>query len=425
MSERLTTDGRLWRVIIASALAMFLVNLDFFAVQVALPDMAKDLNTDEANLQWVISGYMLSLAAFLIVAGRLADLLGRKTWLIIGTSIFGVTSLVGGFATTAEMIIIMRILQGVGAAILMPVCLAVVTNAFPAAKVQRAIGMVFGIAAIGQAGGPLLGGLLTELASWRWVLWVNVPVSVLVIYLAVTSVRQSVAEGEEKRIDWLGLVLVVTAIGVFTFGIDEAANWGWDSPLTWSFILGGLIVGAFFLLWESRFRPPLMDLALFRIREFSVMIGAGMAGNMAAVVTIFLSMIYLQSVEGFTPFQAGLAFLIFSGGITISAQVAGVHLVEGDGDRLGDGRARRDRHGFAHRIDRLVLVRLTLCRPWPRYGMDLHQRGDAISRSQGEGGSSIGDCLDCIDWHGWCSYRRRVLADHHWNQCRWSSRRCH
>ena len=323
MSERLTTDGRLWRVIIASALAMFLVNLDFFAVQVALPDMAKDLNTDEANLQWVISGYMLSLAAFLIVAGRLADLLGRKTWLIIGTSIFGVTSLVGGFATTAEMIIIMRILQGVGAAILMPVCLAVVTNAFPAAKVQRAIGMVFGIAAIGQAGGPLLGGLLTELASWRWVLWVNVPVSVLVIYLAVTSVRQSVAEGEEKRIDWLGLVLVVTAIGVFTFGIDEAANWGWDSPLTWSFILGGLIVGAFFLLWESRFRPPLMDLALFRIREFSVMIGAGMAGNMAAVVTIFLSMIYLQSVEGFTPFQAGLAFLIFSGGITISAQVAG------------------------------------------------------------------------------------------------------
>ena len=162
MSERLTTDRRLWRVIIASALAMFLVNLDFFAVQVALPDMSADLNTDVANLQWVISGYMLSLAAFLIVAGRLADLLGRKTWLIIGTSIFGLTSLIGGFAASAEVIIIMRILQGVGAAILMPVCLAVVTNAFPAEKVQRAIGMVFGIAAIGQAGSDdVLGDVAT------------------------------------------------------------------------------------------------------------------------------------------------------------------------------------------------------------------------------------------------------------------------
>ena len=323
MSERLTTDRRLWRVIIASALAMFLVNLDFFAVQVALPDMSADLNTDVANLQWVISGYMLSLAAFLIVAGRLADLLGRKTWLIIGTSIFGLTSLIGGFAASAEIIIIMRILQGVGAAILMPVCLAVVTNAFPAEKVQRAIGMVFGIAAIGQAGGPLVGGLLTEFVSWRWVLWLNVPVAIFVVYLAVTSVRQSFAEDEERRIDWLGLVLVVFAIGVFTFGIDEASVWGWGSPLTWSFIAVGLIIGIVFLWWETKYRPPLMDLTLFRIREFSVMIGAGMAGNMTAVVAIFVSMIYLQTDQGFSPLQAGLAFMIYSGGITISAQVAG------------------------------------------------------------------------------------------------------
>jgi MFS family permease len=120
MGDRLTTDRKLWRLILASALAMFLVNLDFFAVQVALPDMAKDLNSTIDSLQWVISGYMLSLAAFLIVGGRLADILGRKSWLILGTSIFGFSSLIGGFATSAEILIIMRILQGVGAAVLMP-----------------------------------------------------------------------------------------------------------------------------------------------------------------------------------------------------------------------------------------------------------------------------------------------------------------
>ncbi len=302
---------------------MFLVYTDFFAVQVALPDMAHDLDTTVPDLQWVVSGYMLSLAAFLVVGGRLADILGRKTWLMIGTAIFAATSLFGGLATSAEMLILMRILQGVGAAVLMPVSVAVVTNAFPAAKVQRAVGTAIGIAAIGQASGPLIGGFLTEFVSWRWVLWINVPVSVVVVVLIITSVDQSFDESAGRSIDWAGLVLVVIAIGAFTYGIDQASVWGWSSPATLAFVVGGLVGLGLFVLWEKRCRMPLVDVALFRSREFSVMTAAGTVGNAGAVVVIFLSVIYLQTEHGFSPIDAAFAMLILSAGLATSAQLSG------------------------------------------------------------------------------------------------------
>jgi len=323
VGEPLTRDPRLWRVILACGLAMFLVYTDFFAVQVALPDMAEDLDTTVPDLQWVISGYMLSSGAFLIVGGRLADILGRKTWLIIGVSIFVLTSLLGGLAVSAEMLIIMRIVQGFGAAVIMPVATAVVTNAFPAEMVQRAIGTVLGVAAAGQALGPLIGGVFTELFSWRWVLWLNVPVGLLVLVLLISSVNQSFDESAGRRIDWLGLGLVIVGIGVFTYAIDEASNWGWTSAQTWGMLLGGLAVLAGFVWWQLRCRAPLLDMEFFRNREFSVITAAGAVGNMATVVVIFLSVIFLQTVHGYSAITAAFAFLILSTGLTTSAQLAG------------------------------------------------------------------------------------------------------
>jgi EmrB/QacA subfamily drug resistance transporter len=323
MAESLTADRRSLRILLAAGLAMFLVYTDFFAVQVSLPDMANDLNTTVTNLQWVISGYMLSLASFLIVGGRLADILGRKTWLIIGVIIFAAASLAGGMSTSAEMIIGFRVIQGVGAAILMPVSVAVVTNAFPAAKVQRAVGVAIGIAAIGQATGPLIGGFLTEFISWRWVLWINVPVSALVLVLILTAVQQSYDESAGRSIDWTGLVLVVLSIGAFTYGIDKAADWGWNSPATLALTLGSLVGFGLFVWWENRNPQPLVDLGLFKNREFSVMTAAGAAGNMGIVVVIFLSVIYLQTEHGYSAIQAAFAFLILSAGMTASAQLAG------------------------------------------------------------------------------------------------------
>ena len=224
--RRLTRDPRLWRVIIAASIGVFAIELDFFAVQAALPDMARDLGTSVTTLQWVISGYMLANGATLIVGGRVGDLLGRRRWLVIGMAVFGLSSLAGGLAPTDWFLVLMRLVQGVAAAFAFPLCLAVVTNAFPQAKVERAVGTVFGIAAVGQAFGPLIGGGLTALFNWRAVLLVNVPVSLVLVVLAYTSIHESRDESMPKDIDWLGLGLIVASISAFTYAVDRASDLG-------------------------------------------------------------------------------------------------------------------------------------------------------------------------------------------------------
>src|SRR4051812_22839510 len=159
----------------AAGLAMFVTNLDFFALNLSVPGMARDLHVSATDMQWVISGYMLALAAFLIPGGRLGDILGRKRMLMIGLAIFGATSLVCGVGQSAGFVIGFRVLQGLGAAILFPLSIAVVTNAFPEERRKRAIGNLYGLGAVATAAGPFIGGLLTEAVSWRAVFLVNVP----------------------------------------------------------------------------------------------------------------------------------------------------------------------------------------------------------------------------------------------------------
>ncbi len=315
--------GHLVGPMAAAILGVFVVQLDFFAVQTAVPDMAADLDSTAADLQWVISGYMLATASCLIVGGRLADIFGRKRWLIIGAAMFGIASLLGGASTSAELVIFWRIVQGVGGAILFPVSLAVVTNAFPTGRVQRAVGLVFAVGAVSQALGPLMGGLLTDLVSWRLVLWVNVPLCLAIGIISITSVAESRDESVPRKIDWGGLVLVIASIAVFTYGIDAASEWGWTSPSTLGLIVAGLVGLAVFMAVEMRVRFPMLDLRLFRIRVFSAMSVGGAIGNIGTTIVIFLSMILLQDVEGFSPATAGAAFLSFSLGCGISAIASG------------------------------------------------------------------------------------------------------
>jgi EmrB/QacA subfamily drug resistance transporter len=285
--------------------------------------MARDLGTSVTNLQWVISGYMLANAAVFIVGGRIGDLLGRRRWLIIGMAGFGLTSLAGGLAPDGTFLIVMRLFQGVSAAFAFPLCLAVVTNAFPQEKVERAVGMVFGIAAVGEAFGPLIGGGLTSLIDWRAVLLVNVPVAIAVIVLARTSVEESRDETVPRSIDWIGLGLVIISIATFTYGVDRASDWGWTAPATIGLMAAGLVGLVVFVLVERRVRVPLMDLSLFKIREFDLMTFAGAIGNMGTASVIFTSMILLQSVDRLSPGEAGLAFLGFSLGVALASQISG------------------------------------------------------------------------------------------------------
>ncbi len=318
----LTTDRRLWMVVIAASVGLFAIQLDFFSMQAALPQMAMDLHTSINTLQWCISGYMLSLAASFIAGGRLADIFGRRTWLIIGAVLFGLCSLIGGAAPTDAVVIGARVLQGVGGAILFTVSIAVVTNAFPGDSVQRAVGLVFGISALGMALGPVAGGFFTELVSWRWVLLINVPVCVAIVALAISAVEDSRDETTD-RVDWAGLLLVSVSIGSFTLAIDQAPAWGWGSARTIGVVALSVVLFGTFVVLEGRVRDPLVDLGLFGNREFNIMLAAGTVGNVAIVVAIFISMIYLQTERGFSPLGAGFAFLAFSSGVAIASQLSG------------------------------------------------------------------------------------------------------
>ena len=224
---------------------------------------------------------------------------------MIGTVAFGLSSLAGGLAPNAESLIAMRLVQGVAAGFSFPLSLAVVTNAVPQVEVQRAVGTVFGIAAVGQAFGPLIGGALT-LISWRAVLLVNVPIAAAVVVLTYSSIQESRDESMPRDIDWVGLGLIVVSIGAFTYAVDRASDWGWTSLPTLGLMLAGLLGIAVFVLFEHRARHPLMDLSLFRIREFDLMTVAGTIGNMGTSTAIFTSMILLQSVDGLSPLEAGL-----------------------------------------------------------------------------------------------------------------------
>jgi MFS family permease len=317
-----TADPRLWRVLVAASAGLFAIQLDFFAMQAALPDMARDLDTSIHSLQWVISGYMLSLASFFVAGGRLADIFGRRRCLLVGAVVFGLASLAGGAAPNAIVVIVMRIVQGAGGAILFTVSIAVVTNAFPAALVQRAVGLVFGFSALGEALGPVAGGFFTEVVSWRWVLWINVPVCLAIIVLVMTSVEES-RDTTVTRVDWTGLALIVSAIGLFTFGVDQAPDWGWASPATlgltglatvlerfpsWAVMVVALLLGGLGAIG--------LGLAVHHPTAFFVLsvcggFGLGLTFSFASVVT--------QSVV--PPQQAGAASGVV---MTVLVAVAGV-----------------------------------------------------------------------------------------------------
>src|SRR3954451_5536406 len=209
-------DGR---VVAAVALAVFCVDVDFFALNLALPATATELHVTTTDLQWAIAVYQLTLASFLIPGGRLGDLLGRKRMLLAGIGIFGLASLLCGSSQSAEMLIAMRFVQGIGASLLFPVGISVISNAFPVAERGKAIGNVYGLGAIGTPIGPVAGGLLTDASDWRWVFFFNVPFAIGALLLAWdhgTESRDTAAE----RIDYRGVATIAAGIAAFTYAID-------------------------------------------------------------------------------------------------------------------------------------------------------------------------------------------------------------
>ncbi|GAA3590649.1 MFS transporter [Kineosporia mesophila] len=317
-------DPRRWWALGIIAIAQLMVVLDASIVNIALPSAQADLAISDANRQWVVTAYTLAFGGLLLLGGRIADYTGRKRIFLIGLIGFAVASALGGAATNDVMLFGARALQGVFAALLAPAALSLLQVSFTDAKERaRAFGVYGAISGGGAAIGLILGGVLTEYVSWRWCLFVNVPIAVLAALAAVSVVRESKAHGD-TRYDVPGAVLVSGGLASLVYGFTQAAEakdgWTDTSTITWLVVAAVLLVG--FVIWETRTHHPLLPLRVVLDRNrgaayaSSLLIGAGLFA-----MFLFLAY-YFQQNLGYSAVKSGFAFLPFSAGIIVSATVA-------------------------------------------------------------------------------------------------------
>ena len=300
--------------IAACALAMLIVQMDWFALNLALPAIARHFGVPATDLQWVVSGYMLSIGALMVTAGRLADIFGRRRIIVIGLAVFGVVSVLCGVAMHEWWLIGWRVVHGVGAALVFPVAIAIVSGTFSGARQARAIGIVLGVSAIGQALGPFVGGTFAEYLDWRGVFFVNVPFCVAAVWLMLRYVPESRDEHADRSIDVPGMLTVTGGLVCISLAFDRGQAWGWTSLHTIGTLAAGVALLALFVLIEARSRSPLVDLALFRNRAFDAVVVAGSLSNVVFCLVAVFSALYLQQARGMSPFEAGLVFLALSVG---------------------------------------------------------------------------------------------------------------
>jgi EmrB/QacA subfamily drug resistance transporter len=311
------------RAVIALAVGMFCVQVDFFALSLALPQMAVDLNQTTTNMQWVLSAYMIAVGATMIPAGRLGDLRGHRRIVLTGLVVFGGASLVCGLSSSYGLLIGFRALQGLGAAAIFTVSVAAISTAVATDHRGFAIGALYGIANIGTALGPFIGGLLTEQLSWRWVFFLNVPLAAVAIFCCLRWLPARPPAGATARIDWVGLVLVSSAIVAVAYAADRGGEWGWASPAVLGLLGLAAVLLVVFVIVERRVQDPLINMSLFRNRAFVMITVGGTIANIVYTATILSTTIYLQDGRGLSPVVAGLVFLAPSVAVALSGPFAG------------------------------------------------------------------------------------------------------
>ncbi|MFJ9811910.1 MFS transporter [Streptomyces sp. NPDC101158] len=313
---------------VALAAMMFAVAMTFIdqtIVSIAAPDIVRELGLSSSGMQWVVNAYLLALAAFFALGGRLADLYGPRRIVVIGTLVFVIASVLcgcvpeGDFAQT--WLIVFRAVQGLGAALLFPAALAVVVAVFPVERRGRALALFFGISGALTAVGPLLGGWLTASWTWRAVFWINVPVAVVALIL--TAMAHIADRPRTGSLDVPGAVLIAVGMGLSVLGFQQAWSWGWGSWATWLCIVGGLVVLFVFVRYERGVRHPLVDLRVFRDRAFTVDVAVLFFAMLAFVPVFFFSSVYAQVSLSASPNQAALFLLYFFAGFALASQWGG------------------------------------------------------------------------------------------------------
>jgi EmrB/QacA subfamily drug resistance transporter len=315
--------NRKWWTLGAVALGLFMIMLDNTIVNVALPSMQRDLGISVSELEWIVSGYALTFAVLLLTGGKLADLYGRRRIFVVGLAVFTISSLACGLAPSAAVLIGARVVQGVGAALMNPATLSIIVATFPPSERGRAIGIWVGVSAMALAIGPLVGGVITEHASWSWIFFINVPIGVLAMFAARVFIDESRDTSSQHRLDLPGLLSSAIALFALTFGLIEADRYGWTSGLILGLFAVAIVGFAVFVTLELRQGVPMLDLSLFRHGTFAGANTAMLLTAFAMFGMLFFLSLYVQDVLGYSATRAGAAFLPMTVMITLVAPIAG------------------------------------------------------------------------------------------------------
>ena len=298
---------RLRFTVIATILGSTVVFLDATVVNVALPAISEDLGTGLADQQWVVESYLLAMVALMLVGGSLGDQFGRRRIFLVGLGLFGATSILCGIAPTSGILIAARALQGLAGALLVPGSLAIIAAAFEGAERGKAVGTWTAWTGIATVIGPVGGGVLIDVFSWRAIFLVNVPLILATMWIAQRYVRETVDPDADRHIDWVGIATSAVGLGLPVMALIQQPTHGWGDPMVYGSLIAGIVIFAGFLLWESRYRHAMLDLSLFKVRNFAItnietlVVYAGLYG------AFFFITLYLQETVGYSAIAAGLA----------------------------------------------------------------------------------------------------------------------
>lgn len=309
LAGRMHDGNAKWFTLAAACFGLFMAMLDNLVVNIAMPTIARDLDASTTQLQWIVSAYTLVFASLQITAGGLGDRFGRKRFFLAGLALFTATSFTAAFSRNIEMLIALRALQGLGAALIMPLSLSLISNAFPPDERGKAVGIWGAISVSGIALGPIIGGALVEYASWQWVFLINIPVGIVAFFVTSAVVRESRDTSGTVATDIPGTLLITGGIGALTYGLIEAGNRGWGDSLIVGSLALAVVLGAAFVWVESRAAKPMAPLRFFRSSTFTGANIDAFSISFAIAGVAFFMTLYQQNIHGFSAIRTGLALL--------------------------------------------------------------------------------------------------------------------
>jgi len=322
-SHLITDQNRKWWTLGAMCFALFMIMLDNTVVNVALPSIQKDLGASISGLEWTINGYTLSFAVLLATGGRLGDIFGRRRMFLAGVVIFALSSATAGFAVDETALVISRVVQGVGAALMMPGTLSIITDAFPAHERGKAMGTWAGVSALALAVGPVLGGFLTEHVSWRAIFYINIPVAIGAVLATTFAVRESRDTSVGRDVDYPGVAVLTIGLTALVLALVEGNSWGWGSAEIVGLLALAAVALPAFVFVENRVKAPMVHFELLGDRDFLAAVCVALIITFAMMGVFFFLALYMQDILGYSPLEAGVRFLPSTLMIVGVAPVAG------------------------------------------------------------------------------------------------------